>query len=257
MEASHLGANRDKRQSNDLLFLLTEQKRRTRLSSFDTNIKERLVMTVQDLDTKQKLLDFISDKNKLSLKTNFDQKGTKEFLNEKNEAMKKIELNEDIEDDNTSDEKKDSPSHEKSHKKCVKFNLEGHKSTKLIIREKPTNKINFNKKGNSKSTKNLDKRFSNINESNNMLGFEAISKFPHWQPNTQVISYKKNRKSFSKKDIQKKNKNEIINIDKSINSITTVDSKLFDDKKDFEHYKHLIIADDDVSFIEGIINELD
>ena len=30
MEASHLGANRDKRQSNDLLFLLTEQKRRTR-----------------------------------------------------------------------------------------------------------------------------------------------------------------------------------------------------------------------------------
>lgn len=104
MDAPHLGVNRDKRQSNDLIFLLTEQKRRTRLSSFDTNIKERLVMTAQDLDTKQKLLDFISDKNKLSLKTNFDQKGTKEFLLEKNDALKKIELNEDIEDD-TSDEK--------------------------------------------------------------------------------------------------------------------------------------------------------
>ena len=256
MDTSHLGINRDKRQSNDLLFLLTEQKRRTRLSSFDTNVKERLIMTAQDLDTKQKLLDFISDKHKLSLKTNFDQKGTKEFLFEKNEAMKKIELNEDIEDDN-SDEKKDIPFNEKSHKKGVNFNIEGHKSPKLIIKEKLINKNNFNKKGNSVSTKNLNNKFSNINESNNMIGFEYISKFPQWISNTPVISHKKNRKSLSKKKAEKKNKNEIINIDKSINSIITVDSKLFDDKKDFEHYKHLIIKDDDISVIEGIINELD
>jgi len=252
MDTSHLGINRDKRQSNDLLLLLTEQKRRTRLSSFDTNVKERLIMTAQDLDTKQKLLDFISDKNKLSLKTNFDQKGTKEFLFEKNEAMKKIELNEDIEDD-TSDEKKDIPFNEKSHKKCVKFNIEGHKSPKLIIKEKLINKNNFNKKGNSISTKNLNNKFSNINDSNNMIGFES----PQWVSNTPVNSHKKNRKSLSKKKAEKKNKNEIINIDKSINSIITVDSKLFDDKKDFEHYKHLIIKDDDISIIEGIINELD
>lgn len=256
MDTSHLGINRDKRQSKDLPFLLTEQKRRTRLSSFDTNVKERLVMTAQDLDTKQKLLDFISDKNKLSLKTNFDQKGTKEFLFEKNEAMKKIELNEDIEDD-TSDEKKDIPFNEKSHKKCVKFNIEGHKSPKLIIKEKLINKNNFNKKGNSVSTKNLNNKFSNINDSNNMIGFESISKFPQWTSNTPANSHKKNRKSLSKKKSEKKNKNEIINIDKSINSIITVDSKLFDDKKDFEHYKHLIIKDDDLSVIEVIINELD
>jgi len=256
MDTSHLGINRDKRQSNDLFFLLTEQKRRTRLSSFDTNVKERLIMTAQDLDTKQKLLDFISDKHKFSLKTNFDQKGTKEFLFEKKEAMKKIELNEDIEDDN-SDEKKDIPFNEKSHKKGVNFNIEGHKSPKLIIKEKLINKNNFNKKGNSVSTKNLNNKFSNINESNNMIGFESISKFPQWISNTPVISHKKNRKSLSKKKAEKKNKNEIINIDKSINSIITVDSKLFDDKKDFEHYKHLIIKDDDISVIEGIINELD
>ena len=251
MDTSHLGVIRDKRQSNDLIFLLTEQKKRTRLSSFETNVKERLVMTAQDLDTKQKLFDFISDKNKLSLKTNFDHKGTKKFLCEKNEAMKKIELNEEIEDD-TSDEKKDSPSNEKSHKKNVKFNIEGHKSSKIIIKEKA-----INKKGNSLSTKNLNNKLNKINENNNMPGFDEISKLPQWEPKTPVNSHKKNRKSLSKKKTHKKNKNEIINIDKSINSIITVDSKLFDDKKDFEHYKHLIIKDDDISVLEGIINELD
>ena len=256
MDAPHLGVNRDKRQSNDLIFLSTEQKRRTRLSSFDTNIKERLVMTAQDLDTKQKLLDFISDKNKLSLKTNFDQKGTKEFLLEKNDALKKIELNEDIEDD-TSDEKKNSPSHQRHHKKSVKFNIVGNNTPIIINREKPINKNNFNKQGNSLSTKNLKNKFININGSNNMYGFDTFSKFPRWEPNTEVILYKKNRKSLSKKKAQKKNKNEVISIDKSINSIITVDSKLFDDKKDFEHYKHLIIKEDEISVIEGILNELD
>lgn len=252
MDTSPLGISNDNKQSNDLIFLQTEQKKRTRISSFETNVKERLVMTAQDLDIKQKLVDFISDKNKLSLKTKFDQKGTKEFLYEKDEAMKKIELNEDIEEE-TTDEKKDSPSKEKSHKKCVKFNIEEHKNPKIIIKTKSMNKNNLKKKGQSKSTKNLN----NINEGNNMLDFETISKFPQWEPKTPVNSNKKKRKSLSKKKTQKKNKNEIINIDKSINSIITVDSKLFDDKKDFEHYKHLIIKDDDISVIEGIINELD
>lgn len=90
-----------------------------------------------------------------------------------------------------------------------------------------------------------------------MYGFDTFSKFPRWEPNTEVILYKKNRKSLSKKKAQKKNKNEVISIDKSINSIITVDSKLFDDKKDFEHYKHLIIKEDEISVIEGILNELD
>ena len=248
MDTSHPGINQDKGKSNDLIFLQTEQKKRFRLSSFDINVKERLIMTVQDLDTKQKLLDFISDKNKLSLKTNFDQKGTTEFLNDKNEAMKKIELNEDIEQDIVN-RKKFSNLRTKSSKKCVKFNLEENKSPKIKVKD---NKKNFNSKGNSLSTKNLNKKLMNINESNNILDFESISKFPQWETNTPVITYKQKRKSLSKKKTQKKN----INIDKSINSIITVDSKLFDDKKDFEHYKHLIIKDDDISVIESIINEL-
>jgi hypothetical protein len=248
MDTSHQGINQDKGKSNDLIFLQTEQKKRFRLSSFDINVKERLIMTVQDLDTKQKLLDFISDKNKLSLKTNFDQKGTTEFLNDKNEAMKKIELNEDIEQDIVNG-KKVSNLKVKSSKKCVKFDIEENKSPKIKVKD---NKKNFNSKGNSLSTKNLNKKLMNINESNNILDFESISKFPQWETNTPVTTYKQKRKSLSKKKTQKKN----INIDKSINSIITVDSKLFDDKKDFEHYKHLIIKDDDISVIESIINEL-
>ena len=38
-------------------------------------------------------------------------------------------------------------------------------------------------------------------------------------------------------------------------SITTVDSKLFNDKKDYERYKHFYVRDDDI-FIEEIIGEL-
>ena len=261
MDSYHLGKSKGK--INDFIFLQTEQKKRIsdvrnacltgcmadRLSSCDINIKERLIMTVQDLDTKQKLLDFISDKNKLSLKTNFDHKGTKEFLNAKNEAMKKIELNEDIEED--INEKKSNTSKKKSHKKCVKFNLEGHKSPRMKIKEKSINKNNFNRKGYSLSTKHVNSKY--INENNNIIGFSAFSKFSQWEPNTPDASYKKNRKSLSSKRIKK----ESINIDKSISSKITIDSKLFDDKKDFEHYKHLIIKDDDISLIESIINELD
>lgn len=37
----------------------------------------------------------------------------------------------------------------------------------------------------------------------------------------------------------------------------TVDSKLFNDKKDYEHYKQNFLNKDDTSFIELIIKELD
>ena len=41
------------------------------------------------------------------------------------------------------------------------------------------------------------------------------------------------------------------------NSIMTVDSKLFNNKKDYEHYKQNFLNKDDTSFIELIIKELD
>jgi len=61
----------------------------------------------QKLDINQKLLDFISDKSKIVLKSCFDHKGSKKFLEGKSEAMKKIELNESILDKNKSKKKKE------------------------------------------------------------------------------------------------------------------------------------------------------
>ena len=53
------------------------------------------------------MLDFISDKKKLCLKSHFDHKGAKRFLNGKDEAMKKIELNENIEENEINSPKND------------------------------------------------------------------------------------------------------------------------------------------------------
>jgi hypothetical protein len=227
-------------------------KRRQRLSSFDVNIKERITMTAQDIDNKQKLYDFISGgKNKLSLKTHFDHKGTKEFLLGKNEAMKKIELDESIEENN------------KIKKKVIKrksvSNLKSNKSQKMLTKIDSINLNNIKKrKKNSLSTKNIDiykNKLSSIKQPHITIGFEDGIPPPNLKPHTQINSGKKSRKSPYKK--KNKNKKKSVNVDKSINSIKTIDSKLFSDKKDYEHYKQNFLNKDDTSFLEVIINELD
>ena len=65
----------------------------------------KLILSEKNLNSKQKLYDFISNKNKLSLKSKFDNIGTRTFLEEKDEAMKKIELNEEIDGGSTDIEK--------------------------------------------------------------------------------------------------------------------------------------------------------
>ena len=87
------------------------------------------------------------------------------------------------------------------------------------------------------------------------MGFEDGIPPPNWETHTPINYQKKNRKSLSKK--KNKSRKKSVNVDKSINSIKTVDSKLFNDKKDYEHYKKNFLNKDDTSFIEGIINELD
>ena len=89
---------KSKRQSSKKIILQTEENIGNKKSSLYFVLNKRDVLTTIDLNTKQKLLDFISDKNKLTLKSYFDHTGTKAFLHGKNEAMKKIELNENIED---------------------------------------------------------------------------------------------------------------------------------------------------------------
>jgi len=226
-------------------------KRRQRISSFDVSIKDRVTMTAQDIDNKQKLYDFISgSKNRLSLKSHFDQKGTKEFLHGKNEAMKKIELNESIEEKNNIISKQ--------KKRKTVSSLKSNKSQKMLTNLESTNINNIKKrKKNSLSTKNLlyKNKLSVVNQQHIIIGNEDGMSPPKWEPHSPIICHKKNKKSLSKKKNKSKKKN--VNVDKSINSIMTVDSKLFNDKKDYEHYKNHFLNKDDASFLEVIINELD
>ena len=243
--------NLTEKQTKDTLNPQNIHKRRQRISSFDVNIKDRVVMTAQDMDNKQKLHDFISTgKNKLSLKTHFDHKGSKEFLHEKNEAMKKIELNESIEEKNNIIPK------EKKRKSVAK--LKNHKSQKLFNQSDSVNLNNIEKiRKNSLSSNNLKKfknKLSSVKQQHIMIGFEDEIPPPKWEPHTPICN-KKNRKSLSKK--KNKNRKKSVNVDKSFNSNMTVDSKLFNDKKDYEHYKNHFLNKDDTSFLEVIINELD
>jgi hypothetical protein len=248
-----INENLTEKQTKDTVNPQICHKRRQRMSSFDVNIKERITITAQDIDNKQKLYDFISGgKNKLFLKTLFDHKGTKEFLLGKNEAMKKIELNESIEESN---KKKSKEINRKSISK-----LKSNKSQKMLTKLDSMNLKNVKKrKKNSLSTKNVGalykNKLSSINQQHIMMGFEDGIPPPNWETHTPINYQKKNRKSLSKK--KNKSRKKSVNVDKSINSIKTVDSKLFNDKKDYEHYKKNFLNKDDTSFIEGIINELD
>lgn len=248
-----INENLTEKQTRETLDTQKCHKRRQRISSFDVNIKDRMTMTVQDIDNKQKLYDFISSsKNKLSLKTHFDQKGTKEFLHGKNEAMKKIELNESIEEKNNIFSKQ-------TKRKSVS-NLKNNKSQKMLNNLESININNIKKrKKNSLSTKNLEKLYKNklsvVNQQHIIIGNEDGMSAPKWELHSPIICHKKNKKSLPKKKNKSQKKN--ANADKSINSIMTVDSKLFNDKKDYEHYKHHFLNKDDASFLEVIINELD
>lgn len=238
----------------------TEQPINNTCSFFDINMKEKNLLTAQNIDNKQRLLDFISDKNKLSLKSYFDHKGTKEFLYGKNEAMKKIELNENIDNEEcckSKTEKKVIKGMSKKKilkQKSVGFNLKNISYKKIVSkRDSSKNK----KKHNSISAKYLsnynDKNINTLKEKFDNYGLEERSNNNDGVPHSPAHSRRKKRNSLKRK-IKKKNKN--INIDKSINSISTVNSKLFNNEKEYENFKHLVTKDD-VPILKDILYELD
>ena len=255
-----------KSRKNTIVYTIkTEEHTNNACSLTDINFKERNITTVQNVNNKQKILDFISDKNKLSLNTYFDHKGTKKFLMGKNEAMRKIELDEIIEsfEDNRkfSNLKKRSISKKKlSKQKSDCFNLK--RSSKKSVKIQSSKRIKLNKKHNSLSTKNLinhkdakNNTFKeklllfNLNEySTNDDRASEIPKHDH--------NYNHNHKKKKRSLIKKNNKKEKINIDKSINSINTVNSKLFNNEEEYNIFKHFMTKDD-IPILEDILHELD
>ena len=239
--------------------MLTEQSKKVekKKSFFELNLNEKQALKEYDLDNQQKLFYFISDKNKFCLKSHFDHKGTKAFLIGKNEAMKKIELNENIEENRIKSSKID----KENKKKLSKMKSEGFATKNLksnknsIITE--TSKNNKKKKRNSKSYKFLTncgkKQLINLKLFNN-FDLEGQSKLE-----SPISIHKHNKKKKSVRNKIKNEKEENIekkNNDKSIISIVRVDSKLFNNKKDNYSYERLL-SKDDIQIFQNILYELD
>ena len=198
----------------------------------------KYLITQKNLNINQKLLDFISDKSKIVLKSCFDYKGSKQFLEGKSEAMKKIELNESIlgENQNTSKNKK----------------IKVHNSLKLnsLINDHLLNKYEDNKKYISQFS-------TNNNYKNNKPQKEVLIKNNTYLENNYVN--KKNIKSTEKKK-QKKyldsdNNNAHNNLDLSIDSKVSLKTQLFSNYKEYKNSTKLI-SNDDILFYEELLSEL-
>jgi hypothetical protein len=208
-----------------------------KLAQIDESEMKYLV-TQQKFNTNQKLFDFISDKSKIVLKSCFDYKGSKQFLEGKSEAMKKIELNESILGENQN----------KSKKKKIKV----HNSLKLkpLINNQLLNKMEDNKK-----------YISHISTNNNY----KISKLQNEEfinSNTYLENYNSNKKKIksSEKKKQKKyldtdNNNDYNNLDLSIDSKVSLNSQLFSNYKEYKNSTKLI-SKDDILFYEELLSEL-
>ena len=234
--------------STQKLIIQTEPKERN-IIPFEPISRERIILTAQDLNNRHKLLDFISDKKKLSLKSFFDHKGTKSFLKGKNEAMKRIELNEIIDEEIKN---KKSPKNNKKikHRKSADYINDYSNYNEILIKEEPNIKKKCKKyksiAGLSKGPRN---KLNKIKEKFEDFELEKLL----WQPLSPTNKRKRRKQNENKKS--KKDK-KTFNIDKSISSITTIDSKLFNINKNYDNYKSGLSKEED-KIIKEILFELD
>lgn len=190
------------------------------------------------LNINQKLLDFISDKSKIVLKSCFDHKGSKQFLEDKKEAMKKIELNESILEENLN----------KNKNKIKKLKVIYSLKLNPILNDHLLNKIEDNKKYISYCTiDNKQNKIQNRDSLNNNVYFED-----------NYINKKKIKSSEKKKKIKYLNtdyNNVHNNLDLSIDSNVSLNSQLFSNYKDYKNSMKLI-SKDDILFYEKILSEM-
>jgi hypothetical protein len=167
----------------------------------------------------EKLINFISCKNKIKFKTIFDRKGAKQFLNEKEKAMEKMILDDTTDDDNNNknssndDIKKDIPEDKYLNRNKI---LEHHQSHDPLL-----NNIKINNKHMNKKPTEMDKYMS----SNTIFLINSIK-------DIGKIEFNNSKKKVFIGSIKKK----------------------YADKKDDSSY--LMTSDND-SFIDSIIHQMD
>lgn len=240
---------------------------KNQISEMDNNNNQQYCLTNQLQSNKQKLLDFISDKNKLILKTYFDRKGAKEFLLKKNKALERIELDTTIENEDNEKNENNLNHKNKVHKKKT------HKSPKNRGKIKSLNKENTKeslgiksfstkkKKNKYMSSFSINKFTMNGIKNKNELGSTEVNNILGAMTQTSSIIPKcKNKKKVGSKNCSNKKKkkldlNKINNTKLSFNSEYSMDSNNFKNRNDYENFKNFIEKDD--SLITEIITELE
>ena len=186
----------------------------------------------------QKLLDFISDKSKIVLKSCFDYKGSKQFLEGKSEAMKKIELNESILDENQN----------KKEKKKIRVHNSGKLSS--LTNDHLLNKLEENKKYTSYFSINNNLKKKKI-QNNELINYNTY----HEDNYTNKKNIKSSEKKIQKKYLESDFNNAHHNLDLSLDSKVSINSQLFSNYKDYKNSTKLI-SKDDILFYEGLLSEL-
>ena len=150
--------------------------------------------------TSPKLINFISCKNKIKFKSDFDRKGAKKFLNEKDKAMEEIVL-----DETTDEEKKtsnDNYKHFERHRSHNKYYIgnkivKHHNSQKELIQ-------------NFKLNKPSNKRINIPNDDNKFLSANTVFLINSIKDIGKIINKKNKRKCIGsiKKRFTDNNPNE-------------------------------------------------
>ena len=208
-----------------------------KLAQIDESEMQYLI-TQQKFNINQKLLDFISDKSKIVLESCFDYKGSKQFLEGKSEAMKKIELNESILGENQN----------KSKNKKIRV----HNSLKLkpLINNQLLNKMEDNKKYISHISTNNNYKISKLQNE------EFINNNTYLENNyVNKKNIKSTEKKKQKKYLDTDNNNDYNNLDLSIDSKVSLNSQLFSNNKEYKNSTKLI-SNDDILFYEELLSEL-
>ena len=208
------------------------------------------LFTKQLPTNQQKLLDFISDKNKLILKSFFDNKGSNDFLSGKNEALKEIELDATISSAQNENNMKEEKTKSKTPKK-VKKQKSSKSKKKLKLCQEDIKKENYELENSPKKRRkkkiisylhsNNDKFF--VEKEKNKYKYEEESTYNNMHLKTMAETG-----SIVPKNKNIKDKNNNIKLLKdtkiSVFSLSTIDSKIFNNKIDFEKNKNYMDKDD-------------
>jgi hypothetical protein len=200
---------KNNRNSNNFIYLSLNQENHSKqfFSKISYDLGDhKYTKNKSNCKSVKSLLNFITTKNKIIFKSNFDHKGSKKFLAEKAKALEECVLIDEIQDENEHIFHKKNKCHSESrHKKSKKNkNLDHYPSENVLTR--------FNNIGRTEKNKLL--KLSDINKNNDIKKISAKSvpkNVIHDINDIGKINEKTSIKRASKKENSNKSKYSVIN----------------------------------------------